>query len=126
MFLSFLWLSAAFAAEPKVESPKLCDTSIYVSEIVEDMRYSEDDFTYESFQKALDWFKKAEWKARVEGKTYDIPLELGWEFEMSYFNRLTKIEGYTLKQRALATTGAEKEKAVDEFCTFVINAFPLD
>ena len=115
-----------FGAAPESEAPKLCDPEEYTSPVEPDMRYSEHDFTYERFQAALNWFRNATWKERIEGKTYDKPLELGWEFEMSYFNRLTTIQGYTLKQRALAADPETKGKATDDFCKFVINAFPLD
>jgi len=105
---------------------KLCDPQKYNSQIEPDMQYNESDFTLENFQNAITWFRNADWKSRIEGKTYDEPLNLGWEFEMSYFNRLTAIQGYTLKQRAYGADAKEKEKAVHEFCSFVINSYPLD
>jgi hypothetical protein len=107
-------------------NPKLCDPNKYVSQIEPDMQYTEEEFNYENYRWAMDWFRKADWKTRVEGKTYERPFELGWEFEMMYFNRLTAIEGYVLKQRALASEGETREVAVDRFCKFMISAVPLD
>lgn len=105
---------------------KICDPQRYVSRIAPDMQYTEDSFTYETFRQAVDWLREADWMKRPEEKSYAHPIEFGWEFEMAYFNRLTAIEGYALKLGALASAGSDKDVAVDRFCTFVINAVPLD
>lgn len=124
-FIFYALANTAVSDVPPIETP-LCDPEKYVSKIVEDMQYSEHDFDEQSFQWAMDWLKRADWKKRVEGKTYDQPFELGWEFEMSYFNRLTAIEGYTLKLRTKNSNKDMRQKALDDFCTFVATAVRLD
>ncbi|WP_084420446.1 hypothetical protein [Henriciella litoralis] len=103
----------------ELPGPALCDTSEFQME--PDYRYHEEDFTAEAAEARLtdmrtmipEWIESSSSEGRKIG--FDTS-ELG----MAYFNRLNVIQGYILRQKALAEqAGGESSEDTEAFCEFL-------
>lgn len=105
------------ALEPP--GPALCDTSEL--RIEPEYRYHEEDFTHAYAQETLDALSGPiiEWVYERDQAGREVDLTSG-ELGMAYLNNLNHLQGYILRQKALAEW-AEGERGADTeaFCDFL-------
>jgi len=93
----------------------------------EELVMHENEFTKEKYISSLD-FVRNEFPRRILSYEKTSEFEDSPEFWIGYYNSLTFIEGYVLKQAAISEIKTSKTKgsAVKEFCTFLEEAAYTD
>ncbi len=114
-----LCLAAAAIAVGAASAEPLCDTSKF--QVEPDHRYHEEDFTHEYADANLTDLKTLipDWVDTSRENGGEIDLRSG-ELWMAYFNRLNALQGYVLRQKALAERAAgESGEDTEAFCNFL-------
>ena len=121
-----LGLAAAAIAIPVASAQPLCDTSVFAIEA--DHRYQEEGFTAEAAEAALAALRGTipEWVDRAIENGWDASLTRG-DIGMAYINNLNQVQGYILRQSALAEQAArESGDATQAFCDFLATTPIID
>ena len=104
----------------------------FSSEIEQDFKYSEDDFTYENYTNSIQMLRETipEWMEEVFQKNKEFPDLYDSLFQgdifLAYYNHTNNVQGYVLKLEYLQAKGSAKEDMRKRFCDFLIKTHIYD